>query len=69
VQRRAGQRIYSDLAIMTALTLRAVFRLALGQTEELIGPILQLLGVELAVPDRLRHALTSNKRTSSSQQS
>jgi hypothetical protein len=39
------------LAITTALTLRAVFRLALRQTEGLIGSILQLLGLSLAVPD------------------
>jgi hypothetical protein len=36
---------------MTALTLRAVFRLALRQTEGLIGSILQLLGLDLPVPD------------------
>src|SRR6186713_3518720 len=46
-----GQPHYSDLAITTALTLRAVFRLALRQTEGLIGSILQLLGLDLAVPD------------------
>jgi hypothetical protein len=46
-----GQPSYSALAITTALTLRAVFRLALRQTEGLIGSILQLLGLELAVPD------------------
>ena len=46
-----GQPHYSDLAITTALTLRAVFRLALRQTEGLIGSILQLLGVDLPVPD------------------
>jgi hypothetical protein len=39
------------LAIATALTLRAVFRLALRQTEGLIGSILQLLGLDLPVPD------------------
>src|SRR4051812_32394401 len=32
-----GQPWYSPLAILTALTLRAVFRLALRQTEGLIG--------------------------------
>jgi hypothetical protein len=48
---RGGQPRYSALAIMTALTLRAVFRLALRQTEGLIGSILQLLGLDLAVPD------------------
>jgi hypothetical protein len=48
---RGGQPYYSALAIRTALTLRAVFRLALRQTEGLIGSILQLLGLDLAVPD------------------
>ena len=46
-----GQPHYSALAITTALTLRAVFRLALRQTEGLIGSILRLLGLDLAVPD------------------
>jgi Transposase DDE domain len=48
---RGGQPWYSPLAITTGLTLRAVFRLGLRQTEGLIGSILQLLGLELAVPD------------------
>jgi hypothetical protein len=48
---RGGQPHYSALAILTALTLRAVFRLALRQTEGLIGSILRLLGLDLAVPD------------------
>jgi hypothetical protein len=48
---RGGQPRYSSLAIATALTLRAVFRLALRQTEGLIGSILQLLGLDLPVPD------------------
>ena len=41
----------SALAITTALTLRAVFRLALRQTEGLVGSILALLGLDLAAPD------------------
>jgi len=45
-----GQPWYSPLAILTALTLRAVFRLALRQTEGLIGSVIGLLG--LAVPSR-----------------
>ncbi|CAO3429859.1 hypothetical protein [Azospirillum endophyticum] len=56
-----GQRLYSDLAITTALTLRAVFRLPLRQTEGLVGSIVRLVGVELAVPDHStlsRHAQT-----------
>jgi len=48
---RGGQQTYSALAILTALTLKAVFRLALRQTEGLIGSVLRLLGLDLAVPD------------------
>jgi Transposase DDE domain len=48
---RGGQPHYSALAITTALTLRAVFRLALRQTEGLIGSIIRLLGLDLAIPD------------------
>src|ERR671929_2107572 len=46
-----GQPHYSALAITTALTLRVMLRLALRQTEGLIGSIMHLLGLELAVPD------------------
>src|SRR3978361_1292615 len=46
-----GPPRYSSLAILTALTLRAVFRLALRQTEGLIVSIIRLLGLTLAVPD------------------
>ena len=42
---------YSPLAILTALTLRAVFGLALRQTEGLLGSIIGLLGLNLVVPD------------------
>src|SRR5919202_5243909 len=48
---RGGQPSYSALAITTALTLRAVFRLGLHQTEGLLESIVHLLGLELAVPD------------------
>src|SRR5256714_10220461 len=48
---RGGQPRYSALAITTAMTLRVVFRLALRQTEGLIGSIIRLLGLDLAVPD------------------
>ena len=47
---RGGQPWYSTLAILTALTLRTVFRLALRQTEGLIGSIIRLLGVNLPTP-------------------
>jgi hypothetical protein len=46
-----GQPYYSSLAVTTALTLKAVFRLALRQTEGLIGSIIRLLGLDLRVPD------------------
>src|SRR4051812_8821592 len=48
---RGGQPWYSALAILTALTLRAVFRLAYRQTEGLIGSVIGLLGLALHVPD------------------
>src|SRR3954464_5429609 len=47
----AGQPWYSELAILTALTLRAVFRVALRQTEGLIGSLMRLLGLDLPIPD------------------
>src|SRR6202011_1662015 len=46
-----GQPYYSALAIATALTLRAVFHLALRQTEGLVASLLRLLGLDLAAPD------------------
>ncbi|HEX2136606.1 MAG TPA: IS5 family transposase [Microvirga sp.] len=46
-----GQAHYAALAILTALTLRAVFRLALRQTEGLIRSIIHLLDLDLAAPD------------------
>src|SRR5271163_224478 len=48
---RGGQPSYSPLAILTALTLRAVFHLAYRQAEGLIGSIINLLGLTLRVPD------------------
>ena len=48
---QGGQPWYSSLAILTALTLRAVFRLALCQREGLIGSVIRLLGLDLPVPD------------------
>ena len=46
-----GQPWYSPLAILTALTLKAVFHMALRQTEGLISSVVSLLGLALAVPD------------------
>jgi hypothetical protein len=50
---RGGQPHYSDLAIETALTLRAVLRLALRQSEGLIGSIMRMLEIDLPVPDHI----------------
>ena len=47
----AGSPTTRALAILTALTLRAVFRLPFRQTEGLIGSVIGLLGLDLAVPD------------------
>jgi len=48
---RGGQSRYSPLAILTALTLRAVFHLPYRQAEGLLGSIIGLLGLGLRVPD------------------
>jgi hypothetical protein len=46
-----GHSWYSPLAILTALTFKGMFRLAVRQTEGLIGSIIRLLGLDLPVPD------------------
>lgn len=48
---RGGQPRYSDLAIQTALTLGLTFGLRLRQTEGFLTSVLQLMGLDLAVPD------------------
>lgn len=50
---RGGQPWYSALAILTALTLRAVLCLAYRQAEELISSVVGLLGLALRVPDHI----------------
>ena len=49
--RPGGQRWYSDLAIVTALTLRTVYDLALRQTEGFVGSLIRVLGLALGTPD------------------
>src|ERR671926_57631 len=46
-----GQARYSDLAIETALIVRAVFHQPLRQTEGLVGSLLELMGLDLPVPE------------------
>ncbi len=49
--RRGGQPCYSNLAILTALTLRVVFHLPLRQTEGFLDSLLRLMDLELKAPD------------------
>jgi hypothetical protein len=44
-ERPGGQRKYSDLAIVTALTLRLVFHLALRQTEGFVASLIRVMGL------------------------
>src|SRR3954447_2690281 len=46
-----GQARYSDLAVETALSLRTVFHQPLRQTEGLVSSLLELMGLDLPVPD------------------
>ena len=48
---RGGQRRYSNLAILTALTLRVIYRLPLRQTEGFLNSLLRMMGLDLKAPD------------------
>jgi hypothetical protein len=54
----AVKRVYSDLAIETALALRLVLYQPLRQTEGALRSIADLLGVEIRIPD---HATSSRR--------
>ena len=56
-----GQRRYSDLAIVTALTLRTVFHLPLLQTEGFVASLIGLMGLALQTPD---HTTLSQRQRS-----
>jgi hypothetical protein len=56
-----GQRVFSNLAIETMLTLGAAFKLRLRQTEGLVRSLLELMGSELPVPDHT--TLARRRRT------
>lgn len=49
--RPGGQRTYSDLAIEAALTIRMVFHLPLRQTEGFLRSLVELLHLDLPIPD------------------
>ena len=57
-----GRRAFSDAAIAAALTMRAVYRLALCQAEGLIRSIFGLLDVALPVPDHTTLMWTAQGR-------
>ena len=57
---RGGQRRYSNLAILAALTLRLVFRLPLRQTEGFVDLLLSRMGLDLKAPD---HTTLSRRNT------
>ena len=59
--RPGGQRRYSDLAIVTALTLRTVFHLPLRQTEGFVASLIGLMGLALQTPDQ-HDALTTSSQ-------
>ncbi|MFG1691300.1 transposase [Gemmatimonadota bacterium] len=46
-----GQRIYANIAIEAALTLRMIFHLPLRQTEGFLRSLAELLEVDLPIPD------------------
>jgi hypothetical protein len=48
---RGGQLRYSNLATLTALTLRVLFLLPLRQTEGFLESLLRLMGLDLKAPD------------------
>lgn len=48
---RGGQSLYSDLAIETTLMLGMVFGLRLRQSEGFLNSVLELMALDLAVPD------------------
>jgi transposase len=48
---RGGQRRYSDVAVRTALHLRLLLALAWRQTEGLLQSLVDLIGLDLEVPD------------------
>ncbi|MFT7667992.1 MAG: hypothetical protein ACI8X5_000678 [Planctomycetota bacterium] len=60
-RRRGAPRKYSDLAIETALTLRAAFRLPLRQTEGFLRSLLALMGLSLEAPDHTTLSRRSSK--------
>lgn len=59
--RRGRRRLYSDLVITCALTLREVYHLPLRSTQGLVRSVLRLLGADLLAP----HYTTLSRRAAS----
>ena len=59
--RRGRRRLYSDIAIACALTLREVYHLPLRSTQGLVSSVLRLLGADLPTP----HYSTLSRRAAS----
>jgi hypothetical protein len=70
--RRGGQRRYSDVAVQTALHLRLLLGLPWRKTEGLLRSLVELVGLDLDVPDhttlsrRAKHLATDLFRSGSS---
>ena len=58
---QAGQRRYSNSAIVATLTLGSVYRLPLRQAEGFVRSLFALMGVEIPVPDHT--TLARRRRT------
>jgi len=43
--------VYSDVAILCALSLKVIFQLPLRATQGLLGSLVELMGLEIQVPD------------------
>jgi Transposase DDE domain len=59
--RRGRRRLYADVAVLCALTLREVYHLPLRSTEGLVRSLMHLLGLSLPVP----HYSTLSRRAAS----
>jgi hypothetical protein len=49
--KRGRQQAYSDVAIQTCLTIKVLFGLSLRQTTKFVESLLELVGLDWAVPD------------------
>ena len=58
-----GQQAYTELAIITAPTLRTVFRLALSQTEGFVVSLIRMMRLDLQAPDHTTLSRKSGRMT------